>query len=205
MKFISDYKFDSFMLSNENIMKLKNRIQYRDCVRECLKVKDYVNLFLPFESVMDELNMMDIIFENNIGNGSWGEVYKTITHDGNYNVAIKISKLDKKDKKLILQNKFNKNEVKWHENYLFKHIINNNPHPNLPLYIDSIVSPEYTFKNLRKQAIDTSPAMVTCIELGHTDLQKYMMSIDKMNKGTFLSIFFKSVLPFIKCKCVHKT
>ena len=107
-------------------------------------------------------------------------------------MALKVSRLDKEHASTIKKNKTLKNDIKWHEQFIYKNVIGQHPHPNLPIYINSFICPEYSFSMLRRQQQQIFPATVTCFEMAHGDLRYFLSrKTKKLNNHMFLSIFFQ--------------
>lgn len=184
-------KYNKYIYSNP--ISLSHRLLYNNQIKEYMKILYFLNQKHkePYHQTMDELKIYDIHKEKNLGNGTWGEVYKYSVFHKKYNFALKISRLDKEHTTSVKKNKTLKNDIKWHEQFIYKNIIGQHPHPNLPIYINSFICPEYSFSMLRKQQQQIFPATVTCFEMAHGDLRYFLSRKTKLNNNMFLSIFFQ--------------
>lgn len=190
--------FNYYKLDYNDKIHLSKRLEYCTQIKEYFKIMKYFDTKEKnFSNILSKLKNHKIQLDSNVGNGTWGEVYK-IKIDSYYTIALKISKIDKEDISFIQTNKINKNNIKWHEQYLFKNIIGKNPHPNIPLYVESFGVSDYSFDVLKQK--DKCPALITMMELCDCDLNSYLLSLSpnqKLPNKTFLSIFFQI------CSAIH--
>jgi hypothetical protein len=191
--------FSYYKLDDNDRIYMSNRWKYCKQIKEYFKIMKYFNSNEKnFDTILSKLKEHQIELDNNIGNGTWGEVYK-IKIDKYYKIALKISKIDKKDIAFVQNNQINRNNIKWHEQLLFKDIIDKNPHPNIPLCVDTLQVHDHHFNNLRQNDRDKCPALITIMELCDCDLHSYLLSFkdEKMSNQIFLSIFFQI------CSAIH--